>query len=1168
MSASLKSLLPQRHNTLIVIGVLFVLGTALGLYYFYYIPGNRQRLHQYGFRMLGAITKNIGERNSELMELYKNNISGKYRSTQTDHRDDIKDIEERLKRLPDLVEPSFIMKESTAPARSPEATLQQIRDNRLEYEIVSEKGIRAKVGLPVYRLVKHILSYRHELFESYLILKHDSTRGNIIYQEDSLGLDDRIVPDSILARKKGATFSQIADVSIQGIQYKLFSFPFTLGKEHLVLGGLIKASDYHKRLGSMPVHLVYPLIILLVLILISLPFLKIYLLGPYEQIRFTDLTRLGLAVFGGVTVITMIIIQLVLLGRGYMQASQELRVLSKQIERSMDEEVREIQTQLRFLDAAFHHKKKKADTDTTKPWMTVYAKGTKRYIPTFPDTGKRYYNFERVNWVDSTGIQLWRAQLFQSRAVRINVSDREYFTFFSQQYKSAGGEDAGVTVMAPGNSRSGGDFVINLVERSCNSAFLLLTISTKMYSLLNTVLPPGYGFCIIDNKGKVYIHSEANRSLKENFLDEADNAGPLIGAINSRQDTTLRNVHCYGKEHSVYIHPLSQRVVMHPVARQSYFLVTFYDNSMISPSNLRILMFSLVFTLLSSLLVVLWLLFNHGFSRRSLLYRDPLAAHFTWIIPRAEDSAIYRNGLWFMLAYLAALLSLGVFGTFFTPYVTFALGLVSPLNILILLYSYRIYSRSTGNISQKWKISLYLLLMLIYSLFICWRLELDLDPYTRGYTFWIFQGILMLLTAALWLAPGRRKEAGAGEESSRVQLWHYSIFVLLLALCLGVLPMMVFTWYAHNQEIEQSIKKRELSMAVALETRRPAILDSLLKFEHTDSLVKDYYIRRCWQQGIYGIRPCGIDSIPPWGTLRPQPLPEIERFYSQITGHIKTDFEEPSHYPVLNQASDDTWYWTGTKHTQTLHTQTLHYMPAPGVYRDNVQAFRITMPLPDPYLYLSSVDHIMVVVLSVLLVLGGLYGLIRSTVSRVFLLDFVQLFDTRSKECPEDAQHTDGDIKDMILLQRQKSAVFRSRWNRLSGRQRIILIDLVTDGMANYRNVMEISALTGEGQPLGICDGVIIVKDPVFRQFILEQRQTPETVILRKEFRAQSLWESLRTPLLVVIVVVGGFIFLTQEDISKKAVVLLTTLSSLLPLLPKLLGNFRGSAPPPKAGEG
>lgn len=1167
MSAQLKSLLPQRRNTYVVVVILLVLGTFLGLYYFYYIPGNKQRLHQYGFRILGAITRNVTERNTDLVKLYSNNVSGEYRNTSIRS---INDIKEALEALPERVRPAFAegaVDRQDEIYAEPSATITRVHHNTLEYEINPGKGIHVILTLPVSKLVSNILSYRRELFDSYLILKHDSAEGSIVYQDDSLGLDDRIEPDSILARRKGTTFSQIADVSIQGIQYKLFCFPFTVDKEHLVMGGLIKASDYRKRLGSIPVYLVYPLIILLLLILISLPFLKIYLMGPYEQIRFADLTGLGLAVFGGVTIITMIIVQLLLLARGYMEAGGELTKLSAQIEGSLQEEIGQIRRQLRFMDAAL--KVAVSDTVTQPPGrraITVYGRNAQLSIPAFPPKGEPYYNFERVNWVDSSALQRWRLQVSgASRAMLINVKDRDYFKFFSQQYKDDRQDDTAVTLMAPVNSWSGGDFVINFVERSRMDSLLLLTFSTKMYAVLNTVLPPGYGFCIIDNRGRVYVHAEADRNLKENFLDETDNADALIGAINSRQEVTLSNVICYGREHTVHLRPLSQRLMMHPQARRSYFLVTYYDNSFMSPVNLRILVFSLAFTLLTFLLVVLWLLVNHGFSRRSLLYRDPLAARFTWIIPRGEDTLVYRNGLWFMVAYLALLLILGVFGKLFTDYVTFALGLVSPLNVMIVLYAYRLYLKRPGGFRERWKTGLYFLLMLFYSSFIFWRL--DVGSGRCGYAFWLFQGILLLLTAVLWLKPTERPEKEPVEtapEPPPVSLWHYSIFVLALALCLGVLPMMVFTWYAHNREIEQFVKKRELSMAVALEKRRPVFLPLLKNFSGMDSLVQSYYYKRCWSLGIYGIQPCCVEQEAPWDRVSLERPRATERFYSRITAYIDMDYDKPSHYPVLNQASDNSWYWDPA--VQTGNSRVLHYMPAPGAYPDGVKAFRISMTLPPRYLFLGNRDHVMVLLLAVVLVLGGLYVLIRSTVSRVFLLDFVRLFGARSKECPEDIEQTDNEIREMILLQRQKSGVFRSRWNRFSGRQRIILLDLVSDGLANYRSVMEISALTGEGQPLCICDGMIIVKDPVFRQFILEQRKTAETALLRKEYQAQSLWESLRTPLLVIILAVGGFIFLTQEDISKKMLVVLTTLSGLLPLLPKLLSNFRNTTPP-KAGE-
>ena len=1154
MAAPLKSLLPQRRNTFIVIVILFVLGTAFATYYFYYIPGNRQRLHQYGFRVLSGISANMKARNSDLLKLYTNLVNGEFRDART--REDTAAMKKALDALPEQVKASFSRNTDTTRAGT------YIKGNLLEYHITPKKQAAIKLVLPVEKLIQPIIGYRNELFTSYLLLKLDHGPGTMVYYDERLGLDNQVQPDSLLMHYRGTTFSQIIDISIQGISYKLFCFPFMMGQERLVLGGLIRNTDYRQRLGSIPVYLVYPLIIVLLLIIISLPFLKIYLMGPYEQVKFSDLANLALAIFGGVTVITMIVIQMLLLARGYMMANTGLRTLSGQIEQSLTGEVQQIRQQMRFLDAAFLRVLQGDSIQTTHTLaVQVRSKKSRYAIPLTPPSGQPYYNFERINWVSRTGMQRFRVQLPDtSNLYLISVKERDYYRFFAQQ--PGNGTDTGISLLDPVYSWSGGDFVINLVESSRIDSMALVAFSARMYSLLNTVIPPGYGFCIIDSKGKVYIHSEADRNLKENFFDEAADAGPLRDAISSRQDTTLNNVHCYGKTHSLYIHPLSQRLVMHPVAGRSFYLLTFYNNGYITPVNLRILLFSLVCTFFTFLLVCCWLLLHHGFSKRSLLYRDPLAARFTWIIPREADDAIYRKGLWFLVLYLVVLLTCGVFGKWFDDYVTFALGLISPLNILILLYAYHSCSQP-GHRSHSWKIAAYLLLMLGYSVFVYWLLAIGQSG--GGGAFWLFQGVLLLILVVMWGWP-QANEATAAAPPLPVSLMHYSWFVLLLALCLGVMPMAVFTWYAHNREIVQSVKRQQLCMAHCLEKRRPALLGLVKNFRNTGAPVKGYYTHWCWQRGIYSTGRDHIMPVKPWDQPPGNTWNVPELYYSRLAGQINMNNEEdPSSLSLLQQAADGAWYWDQQKGGLALH-----YRLAPGNYPDRVQAIQIITRPPVRYLFLSGWQHITMLLLAVLLLLAGILFLIRSAVSRIFLLDFVRIFrDAEPDKTLEKntLPFTDEETKAMIQQQYQRGVYFKSKWNRLTGSQKVILLDLAADGLVNYKNAMEISTLLGAEGALGIYNGLIVIRDPVFRQFLLEQRHTAESAELRKQYNARSLWESIRTPLLVIVALVGLFIFTTQEDISKKLLVLLTTLSTLLPLLPKVLSSFR-PAPPVKSGEG
>jgi hypothetical protein len=56
-------------------------------------------------------------------------------------------------------------------------------------------------------------------------------------------------------------------------------------------------------------------------------------------------------------------------------------------------------------------------------------------------------------------------------------------------------------------------------------------IVTRMLSLIDPVLPIGYGFALVDQRGRVLFHSDHTRNNRENFLEETDNNRELAAAI-------------------------------------------------------------------------------------------------------------------------------------------------------------------------------------------------------------------------------------------------------------------------------------------------------------------------------------------------------------------------------------------------------------------------------------------------------------------------------------------------------------------------------------------------------------------------------------------------------------------------------------------------------------
>jgi hypothetical protein len=59
-------------------------------------------------------------------------------------------------------------------------------------------------------------------------------------------------------------------------------------------------------------------------------------------------------------------------------------------------------------------------------------------------------------------------------------------------------------------------------------------IEFRPLSLIESVVPPGYGFCVVESSGQVLFHSDERRNLRENFLKESDRTPRLLGALQGR----------------------------------------------------------------------------------------------------------------------------------------------------------------------------------------------------------------------------------------------------------------------------------------------------------------------------------------------------------------------------------------------------------------------------------------------------------------------------------------------------------------------------------------------------------------------------------------------------------------------------------------------------------
>jgi hypothetical protein len=88
-------------------------------------------------------------------------------------------------------------------------------------------------------------------------------------------------------------------------------------------------------------------------------------------------------------------------------------------------------------------------------------------------------------------------------------------------------------------------------EKYSNKDYVL-AIRTRMQSLVNTVVPVGYGYAVIDTAGEVLYASDKSRNLRENLFSETDNDPQLTNLVRAQTSGAIR-VNYRGRAHVMYL---------------------------------------------------------------------------------------------------------------------------------------------------------------------------------------------------------------------------------------------------------------------------------------------------------------------------------------------------------------------------------------------------------------------------------------------------------------------------------------------------------------------------------------------------------------------------------------------------------------------------------------
>lgn len=1179
--------------------ILLVLGVFLLGYFYYYLPTNRQRIHKEGFGVLRTIAGNIADKNTDRRNLYKNFISETQRQRPAAPNNYVQEL---LRKNNVEGSAQYVVRSAVRRNRRPVGSPARltIHGEQLVYtaglgrhELVVSEDI-ADFLAPI------LLSQRAELFDSYALASVDGSGSKLLYHDDELGIRSDVRLDTLLARTVEGYLTGVRDLDAPEFNHKIFYYPFRLGSIQLVLCGFARLDTYHQSVNKVPFHFVYPLSITFLLLLVFLPALKFYVMDANEQLRVSDVIWFGLSVFVGASVLTLIVVQYLLWQGEEENARQNLKELSKQIETSFIAELNQAYEQMDTLDAFRRADAVSLNRRIRNDTTVDYSASIRRLVKSLRHSPNCYYHFDRISWVEygagDRGQQVIKAEMTggkgeKAKPVFTNVNNRQYFRAFR--------DNEPFTLPSPGNasfpskpfgwepiySQTNADFNVTISKLSLDQRYVV-ALATKMSSVVHTLLPVGYGFCLIDGAGKVLLHSNVSRNLRENFFQKVHPAADIQGLVVTRQDADIDEVALYRTWYRLHIRP---------VRNLPYALVTFYDKGFMVPVNLRILIFAFLFNALAGLTCgLLWLaLARTGLHEHPLLY-SPMDG-LTWLIPQQRQAGFYGHGLGFLAAYGLALVTFNSLPGV-NDYGQFSTVLFTPVNVIGGLYvTGALYRRLAGKAPAQWTL---LRVPIVHGVLsgAFWLLS-DWADYAIGWAFVGFQlaiiGLPFVLFWGRMAFRGGRAPSGSANHAEHYRV-RYSVLMTGLVVCLAVLPSALFSWYGYEQERIQTVKKQQLHLASDIRQRSSQLLN-LAGFADS-ALVADAYVDdRFIRQGIYTINHDRLAWQPhPTADTVPD---SFDRFYFLISEKLSNRYYDPKGYPALaDRAADQSWHWR--VRGDSVHLTYHNPVQQRATDGNRQRCLYVESVLPPPFLLDShrGVWSMLLLTLLSSVLLWGLYRWLYVYTGGVFLLKYVH---------PDKPEHTginklmaryrayvaDGSEdprvcrpaaynyytpdrseeklatyeREVLQVIRRGRPFYQQLWDHLTDKEKYLLYDFAHDGLLNFKNTKEIYHLMGRGL-LIVLDERLRLINPAFRAFVVNKADTDEVRQLHTRYRQDSTWQSLRGPLFLLLIGFVSFVFFTQEAAFNKVLALAAGIGSLLSTLPKLFDN--GSKPPPATGSG
>jgi hypothetical protein len=511
---------------------------------------------------------------------------------------------------------------------------------------------------------------RPDAFSYFFIVDPKSQR--VLYSSEASVLllePTEHMPPAWVRDSSGLYTSTTTRLTLQGKAHYLFVTPRRVaGGGTWLLCGAVRTKVFDAERQAVSGGVMELGLLILMLGMLSLPFLKVTFMGPRERLSHQDVLRLGAALVLGSGLLLIGLQSLTL--RHWLEeelTERQLEKLSDMVSSRLTTEIRELSIILQKTDAALAHNG-----------------SIRRELGTRPDSRLWYCDLSTMEaglsakelqllhrQPDSSDVMLWLNRQGQAQLV-LGYKTTDYLASLAMRDYFQAVSNAPLTYQ--GLSRASESTFLGSVVSYHNSQPVAILargsqwqpqsqgqqptvclLGTVLRCLQQPVLPPGFSFCLINQRGEVLFHSNPRLSLSENLLSDCEPATELRAAMFTRSSQVYEAAY-QGRDSRLWVRPLT-------VAQPGLYLVTIADGDYLRSWQLQTSLGAL------RLLVGFWLLLLAlTIAWRRLANPPALSARIRQSFPRLWPRPIYAGRYWTIaLVHLAAVSWLYLFSSRLTP---------------------------------------------------------------------------------------------------------------------------------------------------------------------------------------------------------------------------------------------------------------------------------------------------------------------------------------------------------------------------------------------------------------------------------------------------------------------------------------------------------------------